>query len=62
MGINSRIRYALAWVLLKPLVIILSYTGAALAFVTVGITMFAFWFSPELFNKEVERIAEDLDK
>ncbi len=62
MGINVRIRYAISWTLIRTVMTPVTWLAAAIVLLNTGITLFAFWFSPELKQTEAIRLLKSLDK
>lgn len=60
MGINDRLRYGVSWIIIRCIASLLSWLVAGVTLVTVGITMFALWFSPELRQREAIRMLKKM--
>ena len=56
MGINARMRYGIAWVVIRTVVPMLSWVAAGVMLVNEGLTMSALWFSSELRTIETARL------
>ena len=60
MGINDRLRYGISWIIMRCIVKPMGWLVAATTFSTIGVTMFALWFSPELRQREAIRMLKKM--
>ena len=62
MGINTRLRYAISWLIVRVLMTITGWIASGIILANVGIAMFALWFSSEFKQAETIRLLKSMDE
>ena len=61
MGINARLRYGIAWILVRVLMKLIAWLNAGLSIINISIAYVALWFSPEFTMAEAKRLLESVN-